>query len=366
MSSPAGPRDPVESSERALLAGWFSFPDGSATAGDLSAARLARSWFERAGIPADIAIAPPFTGDVRYDAVDPADYSHAAFICGPFAGAQASDFLERFNHCRLIGLNLTLAYSSEVWEPFDLVVARDRGSERRADMVFAAPSSQVPIVGLVFVEPYEGADTTGPANALSRLLTDREAASFSIDTRLDRNLTGFRTSNEVESAIARMDVVLTTRLHGLVLALKHGVPVVAIDPDPRIRKLLRQGEAVGWPHVYEPGVDDEELAAAFGYCLTPRARQHAAEVGQRGLRQVNSWGATVVATLTDPAQLEAVHQQRLLNRLPRQSTTPPDVGRLAALPAPLRKMLRALLALLRRADLRRRSRVKGGQPPRSR
>ena len=48
-----------------------------------------------------------------------------------------------------------------------------------------------------------------------------------------------RTAEEVESLIARMDVVLTTRLHGLVLALKHGVPVVAIDPIAGGAKLRR-------------------------------------------------------------------------------------------------------------------------------
>jgi hypothetical protein len=59
-----------------------------------------------------------------------------------------------------------------------------------------------------------------------------EVAAVPIDSRLDVNKAGLRTPAEVESSIARMDVVLTTRLHGTALSLKNGVPVVAIDPSP--------------------------------------------------------------------------------------------------------------------------------------
>ena len=61
-------------------------------------------------------------------------------------------------------------------------------------------------------------------------------AVVAIDTRLDANRTGLRTPAQVESLIARTDVVVTTRLHGLVLALKNGVPAVAIDTVARRRE----------------------------------------------------------------------------------------------------------------------------------
>jgi exopolysaccharide biosynthesis predicted pyruvyltransferase EpsI len=65
-------------------------------------------------------------------------------------------------------------------------------------------------------------------------------AVIAIDTRLDENRTGLRTAGEVESLIARMDVVLTTRLHGMVLALKNGVPAIAIDSVAGGAKVRRQ------------------------------------------------------------------------------------------------------------------------------
>ena len=38
-----------------------------------------------------------------------------------------------------------------------------------------------------------------------------------------------------------MDAVVTTRLHGTVLAIKNGVPPVVIDPIAGGRKVLRAG-----------------------------------------------------------------------------------------------------------------------------
>ena len=81
---------------------------------------------------------------------------------------------------------------------------------------------------------------------------------------------------EVESLIARMDVVLTTRLHGLVLALKNGIPVVAVDPIAGGAKISRQAATVGWPVVFTAdALGTEQLHDAFRYCLSADARQRA-------------------------------------------------------------------------------------------
>ena len=49
---------------RVLVAGWFSFNYGHATAGDLLARDLACSWLAKAGFAYDVALAPPFSGGV--------------------------------------------------------------------------------------------------------------------------------------------------------------------------------------------------------------------------------------------------------------------------------------------------------------
>ena len=115
-------------------------------------------------------------------------------------------------------------------------------------------------------------------SAISGLLTSKEMAVVAIDTRLDCNAVGLRSPSEVAALLARMDVVVTTRLHGMVLALKNGVPVVAIDPQTGGGKILHQAKAVGWPYVLrEDHLNDDALLLAFEYCLTPAAQLKARE-----------------------------------------------------------------------------------------
>ena len=66
---------------------------------------------------------------------------------------------------------------------------------------------------------------------------------------------------------------MTTRLHGLVLALKNGVPVVAIDPEAGGAKLARQAKTVGWPICFiADELDSRALEDALDYCLTDDAQ----------------------------------------------------------------------------------------------
>ena len=75
-----------------------------------------------------------------------------------------------------------------------------------------------------------------------------------------------------------MDVVLTTRLHGLVLALKHGVPALATDPVAGGAKISRQAETLSWPVIFTADrVTGQELSSAFDYCLRAEARAKAKE-----------------------------------------------------------------------------------------
>ena len=85
-----------------------------------------------------------------------------------------------------------------------------------------------------------------------------------VDTRLaQREWRSPATAAQVEAVIARADVVVTTRLHGLVLALKNGVPALAIDPVADGAKVAAQAAAWGWPVLLPrsapPVLDRDEL-----------------------------------------------------------------------------------------------------------
>lgn len=266
---------------RVLIAGWFSFEQMGATAGDFFARDLLCDWLKGASIPFEIAVAKPFSGGVDWQEVNPAEYSHVVFVCGPFGnGWPITEFLPRFVDARLIGVNLSMLEALEVWNPFDLLLERDSSRFARPDLCFLSQQPKVPVVGKVLVHPQTEYGTRAMhavANeAVERLLGKREVATVPIDTRLDENNSNLRSPREVESLIARMDLVVTTRLHGTVLSLKNGVPVLAIDPIAGGAKIKRQAETIGLPIVFAADhLSETALDAAFDFCLSEEAKLEA-------------------------------------------------------------------------------------------
>jgi hypothetical protein len=287
---------------RTLLAGWFSFEQMGATAGDLMTRDLAKQWLESAGHTVDVAVAAPFSGGVDWQAVDPALYDDIVFVCGPFGnGWPIPEFLERFPNARRVGLNLTMLEPLEVWNPFDLLLERDSSRTSRPELAFLSEQPKVPVVGVVLVHAqleYKSGLHQAANDAICRLTCSRPMAVVQIDTRLDVNATGLRTSAEVESLIAQMDVVLTTRLHGTVLALKNGVPAIAIDPIAGGAKIRRQAETIGWTVCFNADqLRDDDLSRAFDYCLTPEAGTQARECAKRARQELQHVRAEFIAAV---------------------------------------------------------------------
>lgn len=274
---------------KVLVTGWFSFEGMGATAGDLMTRDLACAWLRECRRDFDIAVAPPFSGGVNWQEVDPNQYSDVLFVCGPFGnGPPVRDFLARFVGRRLVGLNLTMLDPLEAWNPFALLIERDSSLTARPDLAFLAEQPRVPVVGVILIHPqpeYRERDLHRRANdAIRRFVATHDVAAVDIDTRLDLNNAGLRTAPAIESLIAKMDVVLTTRLHGLVLSLKNGVPVVAVDPVAGGAKITRQAQLLGWPLLLK--ADDAEgaaLQAAFERARSPGAGEQAREAARRGL-----------------------------------------------------------------------------------
>lgn len=278
---------------KALVVGWFSYEGYGATAGDLMARDVVLDWLREAGRPADVATAPPFEGGLRWDEVHPADYDDLVFVCGPLGnGPPIAELFESFAHCRLHGVDVSMLEPLAAWNPFDTLLERDSDRTARPDLSFLAAGPTVPVVGVILAhrqEEYgERALHERADAAIERLLSRREAARVPIDTRLDHAERGARTPAEVTSLIARMDVVVTTRLHGLALALKNGVPALAVDPIRGGAKVTRQARVLGWPGlVATERADDEAMARAFAFCLSDEARRRAAACAREAGRRLS-------------------------------------------------------------------------------
>ena len=293
--------------KRALVTGWFSFEGMGATAGDLVARDLARDWLAAAGFEVDVANAGPFSGGVDWEQADPARYSHVVFVCGPAGnGWPLTDLLERFRSCRLVGLNVSMLEALETWNPFRVLIERDSPRAANPDITFASISPPVPVVGVVLVHPQTEYDEPRHAQAeaaVERLLAGRDIAPVRVDTRLDVPGNPLRSAAAVESVIRRTDAVVTTRLHGLVTALKLGIPAVAIDPIAGGAKVARQAQTVGWPCAFTvDALDDRALGEALDFCLSADGRALAVACADRARERVAELRADLVDALLDLAE----------------------------------------------------------------
>lgn len=274
---------------RALVGGFFSFDGKATTAGDLLACQVATDWLRRAGVEFDVALAPKYGEGVDWESVDPASYSHVIWVCGPMTkGPRQTAFRERFGDARLVALDVSVLDELGDWSPYDAVVERDSASTARPDISVLSQAQPAPVVGLCVIssqrEYAERGRHEAVAEAFGRLIDSRPMAVVKVDTTIKPGKPGRRHPAEVEGLLSHVDVVLTNRLHGLVLAIKHGVPAVAVDSVAEGAKVRRQAEAIEWPVILAgESLTDAELARAFEWCLTEEARAAAREARQRAI-----------------------------------------------------------------------------------
>ncbi|MDQ3683655.1 MAG: polysaccharide pyruvyl transferase family protein [Bacteroidota bacterium] len=277
-----------------LITGWFSYEDMGNTAGDMIARNMVCNWLDDANIPYDVAVSNPslHPGGINLEEANPEKYTDLLFVCGPFGnGSPITELLIRFSRCRLIGVNLTLLEPLESWNPFTFLYERDSSAASNPDITLYAPNPKVPVVGVILItkqDEYGKRDVHQKANqAIEDLVRSREMSVVRIDTVLENNKGGLRTPGEIEALIARMDVVVTTRLHGTVLALKNGVPVIPIDPVAGGAKVTAQVKTLEWPFLFEgEHVSTAILQETFEYCLTKEARLKAAECAQKAIKRI--------------------------------------------------------------------------------
>jgi len=152
------------------------------------------------------------------------------------------------------------------------------------DLAAAVPVPAVPVAAVILASAQPEYAARGQhvplTQGLGEWLGTLDCARVVVDTRLARGeWRSPATAAQVEAVIARADVVVTTRLHGLVLALKQGVPVLAIDPVAGGAKVAAQAAAWGWPVLLprsaNPVLDRGELDRLWAWCRSAEGRARA-------------------------------------------------------------------------------------------
>lgn len=283
---------------RALIMGHFS------TVGDLEVLDVVRIQLDQAKIPFDIApysreIMNHVDGWIDPRTADPSLYSHLFVVCGPIYRSYLfrNGFdLDRFGHCVRIAVNVTLIDPVANWNPFDVVIGRDCDAWQRCDISLLRETERVPVIGLCFVKQQkeygERQKHDRAGDLLRRAALRSGMAVMELDTEWpgQRHRLGTSSPEQFESLCLRLDVMLTTRLHGLVLSLKNGIPVLAVDGISGGDKVSRQAKALDWPMVFgADGATDEQIDAALAFCLTQEARDLARECADRARVQLGTF-----------------------------------------------------------------------------
>ncbi|GGY84375.1 polysaccharide pyruvyl transferase [Streptomyces geysiriensis] len=270
------------------MTGWFSFLHGEATAGDVLALRRVEEVLRDAGLAYDVVWSPGFRAEgTHFEDLDPAAYSRLVFVCGPAHGWQVEELHRRFAHCVRIAVGVSVIDpGSPAVTGFHRVLARDaEGTGPTLDLAARAPGLPArPVAGVVLTHgqhEYGGQRRHEEvAAALTRWLAGKDCARLELETRIDAHdwrLCG--TPAQLEAVLTRLDLVVTDRLHGLVLALRAGTPALAVDPVEGGAKVTAQARACGWPAlVAAERLTEEALEHWWEWCLTG-GRSEAVRIG---------------------------------------------------------------------------------------
>ncbi|MQA87099.1 MAG: polysaccharide pyruvyl transferase family protein [Streptosporangiales bacterium] len=275
---------------RVLIAGWPSFVHGEATAGDVLSMEAVEGALTRAGVACETAWSPVFRpGHLRLDDAPAEHYTHVVFVCGPVHGEQLRALHRRYARCRRIAVDVSVTDPDDAAAAgFDVLLPRDRaGAEPRRDLSALPDPRPVPVVGVILApeQPEYGRRRRhGEVTArLTAWLKRQDCVRVPVDTRLDRrDWRRCGTEDQLASLIRRLDSVVTTRLHGLVLGLSNGVAALAVDPVAGGAKVSAQARAWSWPAIVtadalpeDESEHERRLRGWFDWCLSPAGRSAA-------------------------------------------------------------------------------------------
>ncbi len=275
-----------------LVTGWFSFDTAEVTAGDLLAQRTVSRWLDDAGIDHDVAMAATFRrrGQLAWHDVPPATVGHLVFVCGPAGGELVEELFARFTGSQRVAVGVSVVDRTPALAPVT-VLARDEPGRAAVDLALGTAHRPVADVAVAAVirshsQPEYGNRQRhdGVHRCLDGWLTGTDLAVVELDTRLHPgDARQLSTPEQFAAAVARVDVVVTTRLHGLVLGLAAGVPVVAVDPVAGGGKVGAQARALGWPAVISAeAVSHDAFDEAVGWCRSAEGRDRVAACTEDG------------------------------------------------------------------------------------
>ena len=308
-------------SPRRLLVAWYGAFAGHGTVGDVFALETLVTHLVGRGHRVSHATADRISivgsERVQWDTALPNDFDAVMFVCGPILSfhPRTNAFFQRFASVPLAGVGVSMMPASHPHHtnPFRFVLAREGWGERHGDLAILAPQ---PIHAPVRHRPKIGLSLRGRqteygedrclwqqteslARELAKVARERiDADILDIENHLARS---GRMASEIEAQYGECSLVITSRFHGAIAAIRQGVPYVAIDQIKGGAKLTSLLAPLSWPHVYR--IDQLDAAALRRTCaelvtrrdhpLLLAARRECSRAANETLAALDRWLSTL-------------------------------------------------------------------------
>lgn len=258
-----------------ILIAWFGAFDGFGTIGDLLSLQSLTNYLHARNYDIDYTSYdnfPNLSGTrVDWRTVDANTYRIFIFVCGPILNDRPylKELFNKFNKCINIGVGVSLLRKDHInyFNPFDIVFAREGAAQVFDDIAIAAPgynentlsdrNRETVTIGISLrgkqgeygLENCLHELTDGTIKQLAEtLLQNRKGELLIIENHLRRS--GL-VPGEIENLYARCDLMITSRLHGALLSLRHSVPYIAIDQIRNGQKVYGVLGNRKWPFIYK-------------------------------------------------------------------------------------------------------------------
>lgn len=259
---------PADGWRRCLILWWGSLRDMDATVGDCMAVANLALGLQRRGLLVEIAafhdLRLPGIKTVHPAAAHPRRYRAVCFACGPLrARRKVLDLVRRYRSCYRLAAGVSvLPGETAILSEFDDIVARDGVPGAAFDLALADPwrglFPQPDSLGQAVASCFRGAQSSvgserpslhDRAEGILRTAAQHASAGDPV-IGIDTVAADHAGIAAVMAKFAQSRLVLTTRLHGALLALEMGIPFVAIDQIAGGHKVSEVLKRVGWPFVF--------------------------------------------------------------------------------------------------------------------
>ena len=295
---------------RRILAAWYgSFP-GHGTIGDLRSLESAVSHLVGRGHRVSHATAfdldIPGARRVDWCTMDPHEFDVTAFVCGPILSfhPETNRFFQHFRPHRLVGVAVSILPKEHPHHanPFNALFAREGTDEAFGDLAIVAPAPYEPAkrrnqktIGVALRGPqtdygrdrckWKTVEETATALAQS-IRAQTYGHVIEIENHLLRSA---KTPDQIEDQYASCDLVITSRFHGAIAAMRHCVPFIAIDQIQGGAKVQNLLGGLKWPHVYRVDqLGNVDLANVANELLSDTHRATLLETRNRAVTAANT------------------------------------------------------------------------------